>query len=272
MKITFLVDNKTESTRCAAEWGLSILIDDGKQKILMDQGASPMLLENAKRMGISLEEVDFATISHGHYDHSGGTEAFLKLNKKAKVYVHEHAPRFSCAQGSHNIGLPWTDDFLSENKNRIVYTRGRYQIAEGVFLISEVPRLEGYTPTEKFFIKADGKMVEDTMDHEQTLVIEKDKGLYVFSGCSHQGIVAIVRHIMKLFPNKRIAALIAGMHLYSAQGQERKRVIDEIARMDIDYVFPVHCTGMKAIIEFKIKMGDRVKIATAGRTYELPDL
>ena len=27
MKITFLIDNKTESTECDAEWGLSVLIE-----------------------------------------------------------------------------------------------------------------------------------------------------------------------------------------------------------------------------------------------------
>jgi 7,8-dihydropterin-6-yl-methyl-4-(beta-D-ribofuranosyl)aminobenzene 5'-phosphate synthase len=32
--------------------------------------------------------VDFATISHGHSDHSGGTPAFFKVNDHAPVYVH----------------------------------------------------------------------------------------------------------------------------------------------------------------------------------------
>ena len=57
MKITFLIDNKTESTECDAEWGLSVLIEANGKKILMDQGASPMLVRNAERMGLDLSDV-----------------------------------------------------------------------------------------------------------------------------------------------------------------------------------------------------------------------
>ena len=35
MKVTFLIDNKTESTECDAEWGLSVLIETEGRKILM---------------------------------------------------------------------------------------------------------------------------------------------------------------------------------------------------------------------------------------------
>ena len=89
MKISFLIDNKTESTECNAEWGLSVLIETGSKKILMDQGASPMLIKNAAGMGIDLADVDYATVSHGHYDHTSGTEAFFGVNKHAEVYVHK---------------------------------------------------------------------------------------------------------------------------------------------------------------------------------------
>ena len=69
VKVTFLVDNKTEEPACNAEWGLSIYIEANGKKILMDQGASPMLLHNAEGLGIDLSEVVFATVSHGHERH-----------------------------------------------------------------------------------------------------------------------------------------------------------------------------------------------------------
>ena len=92
MKITFLIDNKTESTECDAEWGLSVLIEANGKKILMDQGASPMLVRNAERMGLDLSNVDFATISHGHNDHTGGLKLLserCEVNGTELVYVPE---------------------------------------------------------------------------------------------------------------------------------------------------------------------------------------
>ena len=106
MKITFLVDNKTESTLCNAEWGLSVLIETGSKIILMDQGASPMLVENAEKMGIDLSRVDIATVSHGHFDHTGGTTAFFDVNKKANVYIHKDAlNRFFVPGEIGNVGV-----------------------------------------------------------------------------------------------------------------------------------------------------------------------
>ena len=49
MKITFLIDNKTESTECNAEWGLSLLVEANGQKILMDQGGIVHAGEKCRR-------------------------------------------------------------------------------------------------------------------------------------------------------------------------------------------------------------------------------
>ena len=116
MKVTFLVDNKTETIGCEAEWGLSMVVEANGKMILMDQGASDMLMRNAERLGVDLAKVDFATISHGHYDHSTGTPAFFGLNRTAPVYVHEQAFFYEIdSLGDRNIGIPWSEEFIREN-------------------------------------------------------------------------------------------------------------------------------------------------------------
>ena len=136
MKITFLIDNKTESTECDAEWGLSVLIEANGKKVLMDQGASPMLVRNAERMGLDLSDVDFATISHGHNDHTGGTEYFAAVNKKAPIYVHDKAFSYQIALDlDGNIGIPWSEGFMEENRDRIIRTSGTYRIDDKTWLI-----------------------------------------------------------------------------------------------------------------------------------------
>ena len=76
MKIKVLMDN-ISSGELAGEWGLSILIEYEGKKILLDTGASGAFAENAEKMGIDLAEVDFAVLSHAHYDHADGMKTFF---------------------------------------------------------------------------------------------------------------------------------------------------------------------------------------------------
>ncbi|MBR6472756.1 MAG: MBL fold metallo-hydrolase [Firmicutes bacterium] len=270
MKITFLIDNKTESTECDAEWGLSVLIETEDKTILMDQGASPMLVNNARRMGLDLNKVDLATASHGHNDHTGGTEYFFEVNDHAPIYVHKEGFSYQVVDDiDGNIGIPWSEEFMEENAERIIRTEGTYQIDDKTWLIGNVPSIEGFTPTEDFFIKVGDKFFPDQMRHEQTLVIEDEKGLHVFSGCSHKGIIPILRYIGQEIPGKKIDTLVAGMHLYCATDEFIDATIKEMKDLGIRKIFPVHCTGMNAILRFKMQMGDAVEIATAGDVYEI---
>ena len=105
------------------------------------------------------------------------------------------------------------------------------------------------------------------MTHEQILVIREPEGLYVFSGCSHRGIVPAIRYARELFGGERIAVLTAGMHLYSASEDVRKKVVGQVLAEDMDLVMPVHCTGIDAICDLKQALGGKCIVATAGSSY-----
>ena len=82
MKATVLVDNiGTEDL--AGEWGLSFFIEFRGKKVLLDAGADGLFAENASKLGISLNEADYAVLSHAHYDHADGMAEFFALNTKA---------------------------------------------------------------------------------------------------------------------------------------------------------------------------------------------
>ena len=94
MKITVLAENsvcKTNSLNVKAENGLSLFIEFDERKILFDTGQSDLFIHNAEKMGIDLSQVDYLVISHGHFDHGGGLKHFLKINKKAKIFLHINA-------------------------------------------------------------------------------------------------------------------------------------------------------------------------------------
>ena len=90
MKITALVENKS-ACELAAVHGLSLYIETEEHKLLFDLGPDQTLLKNAEKRGIDLTKVDTVVISHGHFDHGGALDAFLKMNHTAKIYVQRKA-------------------------------------------------------------------------------------------------------------------------------------------------------------------------------------
>jgi len=272
MKCSVLVDNKTELGDCCAEWGLSLWIENRGEKLLLDTGLSSMFLDNARAMNVDLSTADSLVISHGHFDHTGGVEAFSQIAPHAPIYLHEEAlyETFGETDGvmdDYNCGILWDDALKEKLRPQIQFTNGTKQIGPHSWIIGNIPSMAEYPPTERFFRKAaDGNLEPDPMNHEQVLVIEENGRLHVFSGCSHKGVIPILRHVAYLFPQYKIAGMIAGMHLHSLTPQKRAAIIDEFQAMGLDYVVPLHCTGMNAIVEMKVKMGDACHILCAGHS------
>lgn len=69
------------------DWGWSVLVD-GKHRFLFDADTRrEILLYNAEALGVSLEGLDFAVLSHWHYDHYGGFLTIAELNPGLKLYA-----------------------------------------------------------------------------------------------------------------------------------------------------------------------------------------
>lgn len=282
MKFRFLVDNKTEDSRCQAEWGLSILIETGGKNILFDAGASPMFAENATRLGIDLAQIDALVISHGHYDHTEGVPTFTQRNEKAKIYMHQEAlgETYGINDGipeKEPCGILWSDRYIDSIRERLVFTKGRFPLFEHVTIVGNIPAGREDTPTETFCRKMWTKdaagndvaeFVPDPMNHEQILIAEEKNGIFIFSGCSHKGVLSILQYSRELFPEKKIVALVGGMHLLPAPSETREKILRELSSADIDYLFPVHCTGMENILRLRQMTGKRCVIAASGGFYE----
>ena len=98
MNVKVLVENTSLSPAYRCEHGLSLYIETRNHKVLFDMGQGNLFLENAERMGVDIEAVDIAILSHGHYDHGGGIETFLKRNARAILYAHADVFQPHCAR------------------------------------------------------------------------------------------------------------------------------------------------------------------------------
>lgn len=96
LKIIPLVENTSLTPDYKSKHGLSLYVETDDHKLLFDVGPDDTFLKNAEKMGIDIADVDIAVISHAHYDHCGGMDLFLDVNKKAKIYLQESAVGTVC--------------------------------------------------------------------------------------------------------------------------------------------------------------------------------
>ena len=144
MRIVTLVENTAAREDLCPEHGLSLYIETNGAKILFDAGQSGCLVENARRLGVDLGQVEIAILSHGHRDHSGGLPRFFSLNASAPVYLQKSAlEAYYGSQGDY-IGLEEERDAA----HRLRFVQTQQKIGEGLTLFagSCVPEAEPIDP------------------------------------------------------------------------------------------------------------------------------
>src|SRR5260370_27664606 len=70
------------------DWGFSALVRYNGKTILFDTGNNADKFEhNVKALGVDLNQVDIAVLSHRHYDHISGFDYMLKVKPTVKAYL-----------------------------------------------------------------------------------------------------------------------------------------------------------------------------------------
>ena len=182
MKITTLIENLVYKNGLLAEHGLSLYIETDTRKILFDTGQSGALLQNARKMGVKIEEIDSVIISHGHYDHTGGLASFLMVNSKARVYMKREALTEKYDMSKRDIGIACNPELL---ENRVEFITCITEIDKGLFIVPDIPILDSDDTQFRNFN-------EEFLD-ELYLAITLDGELSIITGCSHRGITNIMK-------------------------------------------------------------------------------
>lgn len=86
----------------------------------------------------------------------------------------------------------------------------------------------------------------DDFSHEQSLVIEADKGLVIFNSCCHGGAAAIINEVIETFSDKNVYGLIGGFHLFNKSEGEIREFANRVRNTGIEYICTGHCTGERA--------------------------
>lgn len=270
MIIKTLVENISLNKNIKSKHGLSLYIETSLHKILFDLGSDKLIFENARKMGINIEDIDIVVISHGHFDHGGALKTFLSINKKAKIYVSKFA--FECyfikfLGMKFNIGL----DVSLKNHERIVLTDDFTSISPSLILFSNVTGRKLFSPINKRLYKKLGKyLVLDDFNHEQNLIIlENNKSLLV-SGCCHNGIINTLDKALELAYDPDY--IISGLHLMKINLKKHGYLVDETSEELIKrkaILYTCHCTGYPIFERMQVKMKDKIKYLSCGSIIEL---
>lgn len=264
-----------------AEHGFSMLIRIlcGRKSIsvLFDTGVSASgVVENAKRMSIELNEVEYVVLSHGHYDHFGGLQSVLKAINKPNLPLILHEDMFKTrgnASSDRTIRVypqfPTEDQLLSA---QILKTKQPSLIADGTTLITgEIPR---ETSFEKGFLKhralIDGVWQPDPLILDDRAIVfnVKGKGLVIISGCAHAGIINTVMCAQRISGIKDVYAVMGGLHLAGKENENRiQPTVKEMERIFPKLVVPMHCTGWRGMFSIAKALPDVFVWNSVGNLY-----
>lgn len=273
--ITTLVENTVNIAGLRAEHGLSLLIRAGGRKLLFDTGQTDLLVQNAQKMALGLDDVDAIVLSHGHYVHTGGIEAICRVAPRARLFAHPAAigPKFAAnADGtSRFIGVaPSSVELLRSPKGRMTWTTKPTEVLPGFFVTGEIPRTNLFEDTGgRFFLDASCTRPDALLD-DQALYFDTESGLVVILGCAHAGVVNTMAFIRDLTLNRPFYAVIGGMHLMNARPERMKATIEALGRWAPKQITAGHCTGSLAFAQLWAAFPDRCSNCPVGSSLVFP--
>ena len=221
IRLQVVFNNVSYARGLETSWGFACVIERTDATLLFDTGDNgDILLSNMHRLGLSPEAVGAVVLSHFHWDHTGGLEAFLLRNPKVTVYMPASFPgEFQQAVASFGAS--------------VVAVSGPRSLMDRTYSTGEM-----------------GAAIP-----EQALVLETKEGLVLITGCAHPGVADMAERAKTQF-KKDLYLVMGGFHLGGMGEHEILDVIQRLQALGVQKVAPSHCTGEKAIHMFREAWGE----------------
>lgn len=270
VRVSVLANDCARKRNMLAEHGLSLFIEAGNRKILFDAGQTNVFAKNAQTMNINISGIDYAVISHGHYDHTGGIPEFLRNNTKAKIYTNPLAfsakyKKLNDTENYDDIGIPWDIDSKEVDSSRFELNNKPVYIDDDMLLSGEIPDVTDYEKVSaNLYTEGAEGYAPDMLLDEQMLIVKDKGGIHIFLGCSHRGVANSINHAKALFPEEKILTAAGGMHMENVSLERIKKTVMHMLNAGVQRVIPLHCTGLTAVNEMRRVYGSNCCICSAG--------
>jgi len=281
LRITVLAENSVpHKSRLLGQHGVSFWLEakrgTGERRFLVDVGQHPdALLSNAAELGIPLGKTDAVVLTHCHYDHTGALVPILRAIGQEDLPVIAHPGLFR-----HNfVTAPFFQHLGMRNGNqpdeiraaggRLLLAKDALELMPGLSTSGEIPGVTDFeeTVTARRTLDDAGHIVPDPMRDEIAVkAYIEDKGVVILTGCSHPGIVNILKHTTT--PSEKILGIIGGLHLVDASDERIEKTVSALAGFNPALLATGHCTGKKAEAALSSRLGDRVTALGPGTVFE----
>ncbi len=277
LSVTIVVNNCVKLSGLWGEHGLAMLVewrDQGREgRILLDTGQSGMLLHNLDVLKVELDRLEAVMLSHGHYDHTGGLlDLLARLNRRVKIVVHPEfwGQRLAWGDPPRSIGSGLDPEVVAERGGDVAASAEPLRLHQAIFTTGSVPRREPLEISRGFLRERNGELTDDQVEDDMSLAVDLgEEGLVVCTGCCHAGLINTVEHIRAVSGNRRVKAIIGGLHLLNASPERLERTAAYLAELKPEIVAPLHCSGLEATSYLSGKLGGAVRFLGAGQTIDL---
>ncbi len=259
LKITVLAeDGVPYESPLLGQHGVSFWLEAERKgqirRILVDVGQNPdALLYNIDQLRIPLPETDAVVITHCHYDHTRGLAKILKAIGKRDLPVIAHPSlfrlNFITDPFFRHVGVMQGDtlDELREAGAEPVLVSDPLQLMPGLVTTGEVPRVTDFEEVgiSLSTVTENGAVEKDLMKDDIALTARiRGLGAVVVTGCSHAGIINILRHSLR--DGEKLEAVIGGLHLVEASEERITKTVSALEEFSPALVAAGHCTGFRA--------------------------
>jgi len=274
---------------CCAAHGLSCAITVWRgahaRTLLFDTGPDEAVFErNVERLGFDIGQVEGVVLSHGHWDHSGAMLRALQMirqhngGRDVPTYMHPDMYRsraLKTADGSFRLfeDVPSAAQLTQHGAEVIHATQPQWVLDDLVYISGEIPRVTEFeiglpgqhrrTP--------DGNGWEPDpliMDERFVAVAVKDKGVLVFTACSHAGVVNVLKHARDCFRELPLYGVLGGFHLSGTNERVIPATVEAMREFDLSLIAAAHCTGWRATGALASTFGDAVVPSAVGKLYK----
>jgi 7,8-dihydropterin-6-yl-methyl-4-(beta-D-ribofuranosyl)aminobenzene 5'-phosphate synthase len=116
------------------------------------------------------------------------------------------------------------------------------------------------------FFEKDGAEAKDPIEDDTSIVMNlKGRGLVILSGCAHSGIINTVNYAKSVTGIDKVHVVMGGFHLGGPLFEPAVgRTIEELKKINSEYIVPCHCTGRDASIRIENEMPDKFILSMSG--------
>ena len=200
---------------------------------LSDVGQSGKFADNAEKLGADLAKVEALAISHHHYDHGGGLDRFFQDNGQARVFLRQAATEEYVVDSPPDplryIGLDKA--VLQAQADRVEMVAENQEVAPGLHLLTTIPdQFPGPEGDLRLQVFSEDGLHPDGFAHEMATVVVGQVGLVVLTGCAHHGALNMLAAAKRVFPGRKIRAVVGGFHLHHESRKAVREIGEYLAR------------------------------------------